>query len=317
MSDGGTQCGGTLAITATTGANGNSIYWSDGSTDATRYVGTGTYYARTTTNAGCFSDWAAVEVKINPIPTISLSGGNPTQTVNQNSAITEIVYTASDAATISGSGFPTGVNGTPSGTSFTISGTPSVSGTFGYSLTASVDGCTSAAAVGTITVIAVPPPPDAASTRTWVFGSQTWSDRIVANPSNCTLVDNITTKEPLPALYRAYEGQYYYNWICVAAEGPISLCPADMGWRVPTQADFSALCNYLGGMGQLQYDVLVAEWGFTGSALNTDVSGWNTTGAYWSTSTSGSYGVYMYYGYGGVTVNANSKAIGRAVRCVK
>jgi hypothetical protein len=57
MSGGGTQCGGTLNITATTGANGNGIYWSDnGSTAATRSVGTGTYYALTTSAAGCNSD---------------------------------------------------------------------------------------------------------------------------------------------------------------------------------------------------------------------------------------------------------------------
>jgi hypothetical protein len=56
---GGSQCGGTMNITATPGGNGGTgIRWTDGSgtsTSPTRTVGNGTYYAVTTTDAGCES----------------------------------------------------------------------------------------------------------------------------------------------------------------------------------------------------------------------------------------------------------------------
>jgi hypothetical protein len=59
MSGGGSQCGGTMDITATPGGNGGTgIRWTDGSGTATtpsRTVGNGTYYAVTTTDAGCES----------------------------------------------------------------------------------------------------------------------------------------------------------------------------------------------------------------------------------------------------------------------
>jgi hypothetical protein len=93
-------------------------------------------------------------VRVKPIPTITLSSGDASQTVIHNTPITTIIYTASAAATISMSGdFPTGVTGAASGASFTISGTPTATGRFGYALIATaVNGCTTAAA-GTITVV--------------------------------------------------------------------------------------------------------------------------------------------------------------------
>jgi hypothetical protein len=98
---------------------------------------------------------------VNPIPTISHVGtsGSPTQTVNLGTAISAISYTASASATFTktGSTFPSGLNVSNSGSSYTIYGTPAATGTFGYSLTASANGCASAAAVGTITVNAGPP----------------------------------------------------------------------------------------------------------------------------------------------------------------
>jgi hypothetical protein len=64
MGGGGTQCGGTRSITATTGTNGNGIRWTDGGNTSPRSVGTGTYYAVSTTNAGCESSSAGVTVTI-------------------------------------------------------------------------------------------------------------------------------------------------------------------------------------------------------------------------------------------------------------
>jgi uncharacterized protein (TIGR02145 family) len=91
---------------------------------------------------------------VNPIPKITLASGTAIQYVNQNTAATTTIYTATNSAIISRSGstFPNGLNGAANSSSYTISGTPSVTGAYGYSLTAAVGGCTSTAASGTITV---------------------------------------------------------------------------------------------------------------------------------------------------------------------
>jgi hypothetical protein len=70
VSGGGTQCGGTMNITASAGNNGTGIRWEDnGSAETSRNVGTGTYRALTTSAAGCESGWAAgVVVTVIDIP---------------------------------------------------------------------------------------------------------------------------------------------------------------------------------------------------------------------------------------------------------
>jgi hypothetical protein len=114
-------------------------------------------YVRVASNAACTLSSNTYTVRVKPKPIISRSGGDASQTVPQGPPITTIIYTASDDAIISLSAgsFPKGVTGAPNGSSFTISGTPTESGTFGYALTAS-NGCTGAAVAGTITITAVP-----------------------------------------------------------------------------------------------------------------------------------------------------------------
>jgi hypothetical protein len=76
MGGGGTQCGGTKSITATAGANGNGIRWTDNSsTVSPRNAGSGTYYAVTTAAYGCESSVASVTVTINPVPSVPTMGG--------------------------------------------------------------------------------------------------------------------------------------------------------------------------------------------------------------------------------------------------
>jgi hypothetical protein len=116
--------------------------------------GTGTFgYALTsTTEEGCTSAVTAGTITVIPVPTISLSGAN--QIAGQNTLMTNIIYTASAGAVISRTGdLPPGVIGVTQGASYTISGRPSATGTFGYSLTSVVNGYSSTAASGTITVV--------------------------------------------------------------------------------------------------------------------------------------------------------------------
>jgi hypothetical protein len=115
-----------------------------------------TYYAQSRDyTTGCVStSRLSVTGTVNPVPTITCVNGASSQNVYRNAPIANIVYTASDAATISMTGsFPTGVDGYAVGSSYTISGTPTIIGTFNYSLTAVVGGCTRTVAGGTVKVV--------------------------------------------------------------------------------------------------------------------------------------------------------------------
>jgi gliding motility-associated-like protein len=95
------------------------------------------------------------EITINPLPTITLSssGASTNQTVCINTAIASIDYTIGGGATGATTlGLPSGLSGNLVGNTYTISGTPTVSGTFNYTVT-TTGGCTPAAtATGTITI---------------------------------------------------------------------------------------------------------------------------------------------------------------------
>jgi hypothetical protein len=88
---------------------------------------------------------------VNNTSTLSSAAGTNTQTVCQNTGITNITYNTKGATGATFSGLPTGVNGAWLSNVITISGTPSVSGTFNYTATLT-GGCGSVASSGTITV---------------------------------------------------------------------------------------------------------------------------------------------------------------------
>jgi len=73
------------------------------------------------------------------------------QSVNINKSITGITYSITDATGASVTGLPAGVTGAYNNNVFSITGTPSESGTFSYTVTTS-GGCSSATKNGTITV---------------------------------------------------------------------------------------------------------------------------------------------------------------------
>lgn len=88
---------------------------------------------------------------VNNTSTLSSASGTNAQTICLNSSITGISYNTKGATGASFSGLPTGVSGSWNNNIITISGTPSVVGTFNY--TASLTGgCGSVSSTGTITV---------------------------------------------------------------------------------------------------------------------------------------------------------------------
>ena len=91
-------------------------------------------------------------------------------------------------------------------------------------------------------------PPHAASTKTWVFGDQVWSDAIRIPECNKTsFEDSYTDPQCRSHTYRS-KTWYYYNWPYVNAHGE-QLCPSP--WRVPTHEDFIDLSDVVFGTDSL------------------------------------------------------------------
>ena len=114
----------------------------------------GSFPYTVTTTGPCVNPSLSGTITVNADATISLSSaaGTDTQTKCINIAITNITYAIGGGGTgATVAGLPTGVNGAYSAGVFTISGTPSVSGTFNYTVT-TVGPCIKPTASGTITV---------------------------------------------------------------------------------------------------------------------------------------------------------------------
>ena len=114
-------------------------------------------------NGGCGTD-GLIDIIVDCVPpTCSITLTSPVGTNNQviceGSSIANIVYTTSGTVTdVTVTGLPTGLTTNFTTDTFTISGTPTQTGTFNYTIT--TVGCTSnASQSGTITVVEVPAVP--------------------------------------------------------------------------------------------------------------------------------------------------------------
>jgi hypothetical protein len=121
---------------------------------AFRYtLGTGCSYTYGGTAGIWNNDNGTLTVNANHAIALSSVAGTTAQTICVNNALTAITYTLSGGATgASVSGLPTGVSASVSGTTLTISGTPSVAGSYPYTVATTGNSCTTASASGTITV---------------------------------------------------------------------------------------------------------------------------------------------------------------------
>ena len=97
----------------------------------------GTYSFTITTSGGCgvASTTASLVVTPNNTITLSSASGTESQTVCINTAITSATYTTTGATGATFAGLPAGVDGAWLNNVVTISGTPTASGTFTYTIT--------------------------------------------------------------------------------------------------------------------------------------------------------------------------------------
>src|SRR6478672_10940605 len=106
-----------------------------------------------TLTGGCGTVTATGSITVTPDNTITLTSaaGTNAQTLCINTAITNITYSTTGATGATFSGLPAGVTGNWAGDVVTISGTPTASGTFNYTVTLA-GGCGTVTATGSITV---------------------------------------------------------------------------------------------------------------------------------------------------------------------
>lgn len=116
----------------------------------------GTFNYSIPLTGGCGAVNATGTITVTPNNTITRTSavGTDAQTRCINTAITNITYATTTATGATFSGLPAGVNGNWASNVATISGTPTASGTFNYTVTLT-GGCSSVTANGTITVTPV------------------------------------------------------------------------------------------------------------------------------------------------------------------
>ena len=113
----------------------------------------GTFNYSIPLTGGCGAVTATGSIVVTPNNTVALSSaaGTDAQTKCINTAITNITYNTTTATGATFSGLPAGVSGAWASNVATISGTPSASGTFNYTVTLT-GGCGAVTATGSIVV---------------------------------------------------------------------------------------------------------------------------------------------------------------------
>ena len=272
----GTATGLPAGVTAIWSANVITI---SGTPTAT---GSFSYIILLTGGCGIVNATGSITVSASPACAAGAASTMPTLTVN--TVLTNITHTTTSATGIgTASGLPTGVSAAWSSNTITISGTPSVTGTFNYTIPLTGTSCSSVNATGTITVSA---PPLACGSVTSVsdidgnayatvsIGTQCWTKENLKvtkyNDGASIPLNNTYTSGTVSTVwsglttgaYTIYGNEsssganatnygFLYNWYAakgIATSGPGSatyknLCPT--GFHVPTDSDWNKLVKFI------------------------------------------------------------------------
>jgi hypothetical protein len=243
--------------------------------------------------------------------TVAAAGGNYSIAVTSNTAWAATVNSAAAWCTL------TGATATGDGTvAVVIAENPTVVQRVAtITVAAGTLTATVTVAQGTAYVIneVNNPPPHAASSYVWQFGTSTltWSDAIHIPECNKSSFSNSDTSPQCRSYTSGTSTWYYYNWPYVNKNASL-LCPSP--WRVPAHSDLSLLAIDFAAA------IVSTAWGCGGHAGGSSMYYVSTYGYDWSSEeySSGSNGAYyLYYYSGNLNVSYAAKYIGFQVRCVR
>ncbi|MFM2138585.1 MAG: hypothetical protein RJA57_892, partial [Bacteroidota bacterium] len=181
----------------------------------------------------CGIPTASGTINVNPDASITLTSapGTNAQELCINAPITPITYAVGGTGTGAGvTGLPTGVTGSFAGGVFTITGTPSVSGTFNYTIT-TTGICQAATATGTILVNSLPTAAFIASVPSCELGTIQFTDQSVPNSGAIVswawdFGDGGTSTQQNPVHTYAAAGTYNVTLVVTTNKGCISTTPS-------------------------------------------------------------------------------------------
>jgi hypothetical protein len=166
---------------------------------------TNTTYTVTSTNSSGCSTSSSVSIVVNPSNTVSAASASPT--ICANSALTAITHTTTGATGIgTATNLPSGVTAAFASNTITISGTPTSSGTFNYSIPLT-GGCGTVNATGTITVNQTSPP---TGNATQSFCNNATIADLIANGTSVLWYSAATGGSALSSSTALVNGTHYY-----------------------------------------------------------------------------------------------------------
>jgi gliding motility-associated-like protein len=134
------------------GSTNSSYRWNDVSNSTSSSLtanAAGTYIVTVTDSRGCFTT-VSKTIAVRPTNTVSAASSTPSLCIN--TVLTNITHTTTGATGIgTATGLPAGITAAWSANVITLSGTPTESGTFSYTIPI-IGGCGNISAIGTITV---------------------------------------------------------------------------------------------------------------------------------------------------------------------
>jgi uncharacterized protein (TIGR02145 family) len=250
-------------------------------------------------------------------------------------AITGIIYATANASGATVTGLPAGVSGTWAANTVTISGAPSATGTFNYTVTTTnSNGCSNAAITGTITVNLDYVPvagcsPAAFSLGTIAFANADTYTRngiILSAPVTASGCQKTNYDGGSSGAYNAdcrdnpgYDGDLF-SW-CMVTQYAAQLCPSP--WRVPSAPDYMMYANGSTSNTNATTDLHdgVHGWSHGGNCCNESDGLMNRgqAGYYWTSATNGdTRAQILYLSAGKLYPNAATyRQHGLSLRCVR
>ncbi|MDR1680331.1 MAG: hypothetical protein LBS12_00895 [Prevotellaceae bacterium] len=271
---------------------------------------------------------------VEEIPSLSLASGSNNQTVEHDSVITPIKYTATNTSGVilSAGGFSSGVSGSWANSTYTISGTPTGIGIYPYTITTTNAGCPNVSESGTITVTGSEYNCNLANITLGTVGFvsdvlDTVNGVILSAPVTASYCNKTSynggsnVDGPFNADCRKGDDDacgHYFSW-CMVKHYADVLCPSP--WRVPTHADFCKIATNSADscVNTTEQHAGINGWLTCGHVSFTSISGEGTSGYYYSSDAYSATLAYFATVYNTFfnPPNGHSKRYATTLRCVR